>query len=575
MPATHLPSQGLFLIDGIGPFFRATKSSRINWSKIPFTDLPEDDAFWQRLRKEFTTLADRVKSLGFNAVTLDDLAHLTEHPFHDEPTNRRIRFLVGQFQPLIEILRQRGLQPWITSDILCLTEAAAEQTGSSHQARTDFYLDAVQRFLKTFPTVEGLILRIGESDGLDVKDPLRSELHLRTPKQTNQFLRALLPVTDRSRTKVMLRTWTVGAHRIGDLIWHRGRLSDTLKGITSPNFILSMKPGESDFFRHIPLNKAFFNYSGPKILELQARREYEGAGEFPSYTGFQNQAFQNELVDCENLLGVSVWCQTGGWHRFTRLTFLDPEGLWNELNVQSAIDVFKYMLTPEQSLARVVGNRDAAAAAELMAHSDYIINELYYIPEFARLKLFFRRVRIPPLLHIYWDSLFFHAPIRKLLRYFVSDHDAAVRQAEGAMKRFPRMIELCQQLNWPVDDIRFMRDTCQMITLARKYYFSAYDPELVKQIKQEKDRYKEQWPASKRARYRIKTNFKPSVIKRRSLVWGSRLLLRKKRGYRPILDHLFTLNMLSLLYGLFKNRSQKSMPKFIKKSAMGIDSLFR
>ncbi|BDS06234.1 hypothetical protein NT6N_12740 [Oceaniferula spumae] len=575
MPPIHLPSDGLYLIDGIGPFFRAAKASRINWSKIPFTDLPEDEGFWETLREEFTIFADKARELGFNAITLDDLAHLTEHPAHDDETNRRIRFFAEQFEPLLEILTNRGLQPWITSDILCLSKSSAEKIGDSHAARNAHYLDLVDRFLKTFPTVKGLILRIGESDGLDVKDPIRSHLHLRTPKQTNQFLRALLPLTDQSRTKVILRTWTVGAHRIGDLIWHRGRLADTLKGITSPHFILSMKPGESDFFRHIPLNRAFFQYQGPKLLELQARREYEGAGEFPSYIGFQNQWLRDELTDCQNLLGISVWGQTGGWHRFKRLTFLDPEGFWNELNVRSAIDIFRHQLTPEQSLARVVAPRQAAAAVELMQHSDYVVSQLYYIAEFARMKLFFRRVRIPPLLHIYWDSLFIHAPIRKLLRHFVSDHDAAISQAEGAMQRFPRMIELCRLLDWPVDDIHFMRDTCQMITLARRYYFSRYDPALVETIRKEKDRYKKNWPASKRARYRIKTNFKPAKIKRRTLAWGSRLLLRKKRGYRPLLDHLFTLNLLSILYRLFKNRSQKSMPKFIRKSAMGIDSLFR
>jgi len=476
---------------------------------------------------------------------------------------------------LLGILQEHGLQTWITSDILCLTDSATKKLEDNHAARNDYYMDVVQRFIKKFPTVEGLILRIGESDGLDVRDPLRSELHLRTPKQTNQFLRALLPITDRSETKVILRTWTVGAHRIGDLIWHRGRLADTLKGISSPNFILSMKPGESDFFRHIPLNQAFFNYSGPKILELQARREYEGAGEFPSYTGFQNQAFRDELAKCKNLLGISVWAQTGGWHRFTRLTFLDSSSLWNELNVRAAIDVFKYNLTPEQSLRKVVEPHQAAAAAELMTHSDRVIRQLYYIPEFARLKLFFRRVRIPPLLHVYWDSLFIHAPIRKLLRHFVSDHASAINQAEGAMQRFPRMIELSDQLGWPTDDIRFMRDTCQLITLARKYYFSTYDPELLKEIQRKKQIYKKNWPASQRARYRVKTSFEPSKLKRRTLAWSSRILLRKKRGYRPLLDHLFTLNLLSLLYRLFKNRSQKSMPKFMRKSAMGIDSLFR
>lgn len=570
-----MPSPSLYIVDGIGPFFRATKGARINWSKIVFADLPENPEFWQTVREELSLFADRVSALGYNAITLDDLAHLTPHPAHDDKTNARIEFFISQFKPLIQLLKDKGLQVWVTSDILSLSPAAAEKVGESHEARDEFYRELVEGFFDLFPSVDGLILRIGESDGLDVRDTLRSHLHLRTPKQTNQFLHQLLPVADRLEKKIVLRTWTVGAHRIGDLIWHRGRLADTLKGIDSPNFILSMKPGESDFFRHLSLNRAFYRYKGPKILELQARREYEGAGEFPSYLGFDLQNLHDEMTGVENLVGVSVWAQTGGWHRFKRLTFLDDNALWAELNVRAAVDVFKHELTPEQSLAKLVGPEKAADASELLHHADHVIRHLYYIPEFARLKLFFRRVRIPPLLHLYWDSLFVTAPVRKILRHFVQDHEAAIHQAEGAMQRFPRMIELAQKLGWPVDDIRFMRDTCQLITLARQYYFTDFDPALVEKIAQAKKDYKAAWPRSKRPRYRVKTDFDPPKLRRRTIAWASRLALREKRGYRPVLDHLFTLNLLSLLYSLFRNRSQKSLPKFLRKSAMGIDSVFR
>lgn len=575
MPSPTSSTPSLFIIDGIGPFFRAAKASRINWSKIPFADLPEDNPFWTRLFDDFTSLADQVAEMGYTGVTLDDLAHLTPHPAHDSETNGRLEFFAIQFDRLFEILKARQLEAWITSDVLPLTPSAAARIGKSHTARNAYYRELVQQFFERFPQVTGLILRIGESDGLDVGDPLRSHLHLQNSGQTNRFLHELLSVTDALNRKLILRTWTVGAHRIGDLIWHRGRLSETLKGIDSPNFILSMKPGESDFFRHLPLNRAFFRHAGPKILELQARREYEGAGEFPSYLGFDAEKLRDELSGVENLLGISVWAQTGGWHHFKRLTFLDSNAFWTELNAKTAVDIFRRGLTPEQSLASLAGPENAAAASELLHHADHVIKQLYYIPEFARLKLYFRRVRIPPLLHIYWDSLFIHSSIRKILRYFVSDHEAAIRQAEGAFQRFPRMIQLADELEWPTEDIVFMRDTCELIALARIYYFSPYDPELVTRIEEAKTAYKNRWPTSERPRYRIKTTFNPPKLTRYTIAWISRILLRKKRGYRPLLDRVFTLNLLSRLYLLFRNRSRKSLPTFVRKSAMGIDSLFK
>ncbi|MBK1835158.1 hypothetical protein [Roseibacillus ishigakijimensis] len=569
----------LFLLDGIGPFFRALDHSRINWSKIPFAHLPlsgaEGEWFWRRLETDFRTVAARAKELGYNAITLDDLAHLTPHPWHSEEMNERLEFFAEKFSRLFAILEKHDLQAWVTADVISLSPEAAIRVGKDFDARTSFFYDLFNRFCQRHPSVKGLILRIGESDGLDVRDELRSNLHIRSAKEVNKFLRGLLTHAEEQQKDIILRTWTVGAHRIGDLIWHRGRLSEALNGIESERFILSMKPAESDFFRHLPINKAFFRYQGPKILELQARREYEGAGEFPSWIGPECEDLRDELIHAENMRGISVWCQTGGWHRFKRLTFLDKDALWAEVNTRSAIDIFRHGLSANQSVAKQVGPERAAAATELLEHTRHIILNLYYIPEFARLKLFFRRVRIPPLLHIYWDSLYIHAPIRKILRHFVSDQEAALHESEGALHRFPRVIELAQEAGWPEEDLRFMRDTCALIHLARTYYFSTYNKELVKEIKAAKRAYKEAWPSEGRARYRIKTDFAPSALKGRTLVLMSKLLLRRQRGYRRVMDHFFTLNLLSFLYRLFRNRSQEALPKTMRDSAMGLDSVFK
>lgn len=79
-----------------------------------------------------------------------------------------------------------------------------------------------------------------------------------------------------------------------------------------------------------------------KIIELQARREYEGAGEYPSFIGWDCQHFVEELTDAEDVVGMSVWCQTGGWHRFRRRAFLETSNrdIWIRLNTDAAIAVF-------------------------------------------------------------------------------------------------------------------------------------------------------------------------------------------------------------------------------------------
>lgn len=572
----------LFLIDAIGPFFRNYHKSRINWSKIPFSHLltsgSEAIQQWQRIHQDMRDFAREVSSLGYNAVTLDDLAHLATHPLHEPEIATNISFFREQFKSLFNLLTEEfGLMVFLTSDVIPITPAIEQSLSHQSQELETYYTTLVSNTLDDFPQLSGIILRIGESDGVDVRDPVRTRLHLRNPRDTNQLIKKLLPEFESRNKKLILRTWTVGAHKIGDLIWHRGTLKETLANIDSPNFIVSMKHGESDFFRHIPLNKAFFHVKQAKIIELQARREYEGAGEFPSFIGADCEQFARELEQAENIIGMSVWCQTGGWHRFQRLAFLSGNShsdIWIRLNVAVAIHIFRYKRSVEQSIEHVLGAHRAPAALELLRHADTVIGEIYYIEEFARKKLFFRRVRIPPLLHIYWDGLFINHAVSKILSHFIPDPEPGIRSSEAAYLLFPKMINLARKADLPEDDIEHMRDFFHLILLARRYYFLPYDETIANQIRLAKKTYKRRYPSSVRNRYRIKISFNPFHVRRRTLSWLSAILLRKQRGYR-VIDHIFTLHLLGFIYRVFKPRDPKKIPKLLRKSAMGMDALFK
>ena len=570
----------IFLIDAIGPFFRGYERRRINWSKIPFAHLATTgesrDSQWSHIRDDMRRFTREVAAAGYNAVTLDDLAHLAPHPLHETETAERIAAFREEFTTIFGIVREAGLQIYVTSDVLPVTPAIDAAIGNHRERLEEFYRDLVDDFLRDLPQVTGLVLRFGESDGVDVKDPIRTRLHVRSAADTNRLLQSLLPVFEKHDRTLILRTWTVGAHRVGDLIWHRRTLADALKGIDSPNFILSMKYGESDFFRYLPLNRAFFRTPHRKLVELQARREYEGAGEFPSFIGWDCEQYARELQGDANLAGVSVWCQTGGWHRFRRLAFLEEEDrdFWLRLNTCVALRIFRDRESVEDAVAGLVGTGRAPAVLELLRHSETVVKELHYIADFAMQKLFFRRVRIPPLLHVYWDCLFINHAVRKVLRHFVSDPERALREGEAAYALFPRMIELAGSAGLPVADIEHWRDFCHLVRLARRYYFLPFDPALGERIRASKKAYKKAWPSERRQRYRIKVSFEPFKVKRQTLGWLSTLLLRRKRGYR-LIDHVFTLNLLGFIFRLFRPGKSKAVPKFLRKSAMGVDALFR
>lgn len=569
----------LALIDAIGPFFRGFDQRRINWSKIPFTHLAtageQRTAQWSAIRADFATLAGKVAALGYNAVTLDDLPHLSDHAWYEPELRARNAVFREEFRQLFAIARKHGLRVFVTTDYLTTSAAVDAQLRGDTGASRAWFRALVDRFLADFPEVAGIILRIGESDGHDVADPLRSRLSVRTAREVRRLLGELLPVFEQHGRQLVFRTWTVGAHLIGDLIWHRERLAQTLAGITSPALIVSMKYGESDFFRYLPLNRHFFRLDLPTIVEFQARREYEGAGEYPSFVGWEVEQYARELRGAKNLVGFSVWCQTGGWHAFRRLAFLQQEALWIELNATAIARIMRHGDSVETIVTAAVGEPRAADALEFLRHADEVVRQILYIEDFARQKLFFRRVRIPPLLHVFWDCVFFNDGTRRLLGHLVRDPEAALRGGEAAYRNFPRMLELAAKLDWPVEDVEFMRDTFRILLLARRYYFEPADPALEAEILAAKAAYKLRWPRPYRQRYRLRTSFEPLQVKMRTFRWLLALVLRRQRGYRPLLDHLFTLRVLSWAYRLFRARNEKALPKLARKTAMGVDALFR
>jgi hypothetical protein len=257
------------------------------------------------------------------------------------------------------------------------------------------------------------------------------------------------------------------------------------------------------------------------------------------------------------------------------LTFLEPGSVWVELNAVAAIQVFRHGLSAAEAIAKFFGPERAQSAVGFLRLTEEVILRLLYIEEFARQKLFFRRVRVPPLIHIFWDSVLIVEPIRELLRRYVTDPRLALHQGEEAFSRFPRMRELAAELGLPVEDIDFMRDSMEMVLLARRYFFEGFDPGCEERIEAAKARYKADWPREGRPRYRIKTSFKPTILRLPAARLFLRLLLRRRRGYRTVMDRLFTLNLLSWSYALLTRGNPKAVPKTLRKAAMGVDAVIR
>jgi hypothetical protein len=184
-------------------------------------------------------------------------------------------------------------------------------------------------------------------------------------------------------------------------------------------------------------------------------------------------------------------------------------------------------------------------------------------------------VRIPPMLTVYWGNIFISHSIRKLLRHFVRDADAALRSARRCMDNLERMLPLAERAGVPVQDIIYMRDTFQLLALAREYYFAEDAPDIEARILAAKKAYKARYAKrGLRPRYRVKTDFKPLLLNPRHLGWAVQFLMRRRRGYRMV-DRLVLLSGLSLIYRVIAARHPQWIPGFAARSAMGVDVVFK
>jgi hypothetical protein len=569
----------LYLIDAIGPFFRDYDRRVINWSKIPWQHAGhQGDAWWQRVCQDLNVLARQAASWGFNAASIDDVAHLADHAYLEPEVRQRISRYRHEMRRCFQVLHECGLAIYVTMDVMSMTPLLQQRLKIKGCSAHRYLVELLNAFFEDFPGVAGVIVRIGESDGKDVNDDFHSQLTIKTPEDARELLHTILPVFEKNDRRLVFRTWTVGAYPVGDLMWHRETFAKVFDGISSRHLVVSMKYGESDFFRYLPLNPNFFRTSLPKIVELQTRREYEGCGEYPSPTVWLYEQYIRELRQANQIIGCMVWCQTGGWVPFRRLAFLDKEAVWIDMNTYTTIRAFKHGVCGEEALRTFAQDRklgDHEALIELMRLADKTVSELLYIEEYARQKMFFRRVRIPPMLQVYWGNIFISHTLRRLLRFLVHDTDAALRSARVCLENLKAMRVLAERAKVSVEDIDYMADTFRVLALSREYYFADDSESIEARILEAKREYKAKYPkCGLRARYRIKTDFKPLFFNLRYVLWVFGFLMRRKRGYR-VVDRIVVLKGLSLVYRLIATRRPHWIPGFASKSAMGVDVVFK
>ncbi len=478
------------------------------------------------------------------------------------------------FRDLFDTAAEYGMRVFVTTDLLFFNEEIERSIASRDPALRRFAAHACRQLFEVFPDVAGIVFRIGEADGVDVEGDFHSRIMIHRPSQARKMLQALLPVFEEFDKLLIFRTWSVGVGGVGDLIWNSETFDKVFRGVESDHLIISMKHGPSDFFRYLPLNRLFFRGRHRKLIEFQARREYEGFGEYPSFIGWDYEKIRNKLVG-QNIAGISVWCQTGGWSGFRRLTWLDENAVWNEINAYVTVRLFRDGISADQAIQQYYRahwpDPNWRPLQELLRLSDEVIKELLYIEDFASSRIYFRRLRVPPLVTVYWRHIVANHFMRKFMRCYVSNGEKTVQQGYMALEKIRWMQDLVNMLGLPSEDLKFQYDTFEIIAAVREYYFCDFNDEMITRLEKLKVDYEIKYAEP---RYTVMLDFSRFKLRRAHLRLMIRILFRGKHGYR-LVDRIVTLNMLSLLYPLLKRFGKKAVPDFASESAMGFDSIFK
>lgn len=456
MDKVQTDTSDLYIIDALGPFFVETENRDvINWSKVIFSDLETDSRLSIELQAtiiaKFDTYITHVAGLGYNSVSMDDLAHLVCFPFY----NLELQTLLGDYKKLykklFDIAKSRGMKIFINTDYLFFNKDIDNYLRETNTAPHDFYINVLKKAMDEFPEIDGVILRMGEKDGMDVSGNFISQLLLHTPRQANTLLRNILPLFEQTGKTLIFRTWTIGAYKVGDLIWNADTYNAVFASIDSDALIISMKYGDTDFMRHLALNPLFSNGSHKKILELQTRREWEGMGTYPSFVGWDYDNYLKELSLNPSVIGIHVWCQTGGWAKkeWTNLTYLDGSSFWNELNTEVTIGISRHHQSVEEAVTVFCKTRNITEDEkfiELLRQSEIAIKKGLYISELAQKELYFRRSRVPPLMWLTWDRVHLPAPVVYLHRMLLPSNSTVIKDGQIAIEACKKMLSLANEL---------------------------------------------------------------------------------------------------------------------------------
>ncbi|MFY1671319.1 hypothetical protein ACN27G_15325 [Plantactinospora sp. WMMB334] len=431
-----------------------------------------DGAAVARIGAEFRQFVDHSVAQGYNGIVVPGfLEYVTFAKVADghavyppgDPHVERAHAMVAAFAPVLRYAELMGVKVFLLTDMLAVSpplEAYLTRTVGGLDAADprlwSVYQAGLAELFDSMPFVDGLMIRVGEGGEVYAEDgwDYSSKLVVTTDASVRAMLRALLDTAGSAGKEVIFRTWTVGVGAVGDLHTNPESYAKVLDGFDDPHLLVSTKYTLGDFYSHLPLNTTLLAGTHRRIVEFQARREFEGFGALPNDLGpLHRHALREFLAANPRIEGVWNWTQDGGPLRAGPMSLYLRAGFWQlyDLNTYA---VGRLAWNPDADPARMTADwayrvfsadpATVAAIGQAMALSRQAVTTGLYVGPYADSSVRALGLEPPPMMWIFeWDIPTGDSATLHSIYAVTGDRvDEAIAEGEQAIMLARRMRDL-------------------------------------------------------------------------------------------------------------------------------------
>jgi hypothetical protein len=256
-----------------------------------------------------------------------------------------------------------GLDVYAMADLILFPRQLVEKEGlqatfgDPTHPETQRHLRAlIAHTFRRFPTLKGLVVRIGETYLHDAPHHVGKIDDKRDPDKTIIPLIRILreEICEKLDRQLVFRTWMSFDEDLATYL----KINDAIE--PHPKLLFGVKHCEGDFHRGHPFSKVIGRGRHRQLIEVQCAREYEGKGAYPNYIapgvihGFEEHLLQpgperhhsiGEFARTNPLYGgIWTWSRGGGWDG----PYI-PDELWCDLNAYVVAHWAREPFVPEES----------------------------------------------------------------------------------------------------------------------------------------------------------------------------------------------------------------------------------